>query len=120
ADSAALARHFDVDAREMENEAIAQYRNAAPVEQNRGDFSSPLLQKIDGFIEKEVRDRNGEKQKGAWKACASKRVGPDDKRATGDPEKNKREDDNKELINLAKPQTERVIPRRNQARRNKE
>src|SRR5262249_19212182 len=93
-DAAALASDFDIDAREVKNEALTEDRDTASVKQYSGNLGGPFLQEVNGPIEKEIRNRNGEEQKREGKGRTAKSDAPETECETGNPEKNQCKDAN--------------------------
>src|SRR5689334_20637404 len=89
--AAAFAGHFNADARQTKDEAIAKDGNTGPIEKNGSDFRCSFLQQVDGLVEQKVRNGDGEKKECQSEARPLQRYPAEEKREAGDPEKNQRQ-----------------------------
>src|SRR5258708_39409511 len=91
ADAAAFARDLYVDPSQVKDEAIAEHRHAAPVEENCCNFRGSFLQQVNYFIKNKIRDRNGEQKKDKWESRALKCPPAEEESKTSRPNQNKSE-----------------------------
>lgn len=98
ADAAAFASYFDIDVGEVEDEAIAKDRDAAPIEEDGSDFRRAALQVVDRAIKKEIRDGDSEEEKSKREGGKTQGRAAEEKGEGGDPQEQEGEDVEGELV----------------------
>src|SRR5215469_3713968 len=82
----------------MEDETIAQHRNAGPIEEKRGDFGRAALQEIDRFAEQKIGEGDREEKEVKRKGRVAHGLLTEEKGKAGHPQEKERKDIERKLV----------------------